>query len=339
MSVPTGIASAHASDLLEPSATPPAAPASPLPDKLDAYKVFRNYLEHEDALINQRITWMLTIHGFLYATYGFTLQKVIEINEKISNFGASNFGDCNKLNGYIENGALYGSFVQTFGFLAVICVVGLGISASALLSIKAALSAIIAVREIFKTHSSEVNHEAFKTYAFWENDKRRFPLLTGGGYPGRNFGFGAAWFIPTLLMAGWLVSGIFLFFEYSAETTLFLSGFKCPLVTDFSWNLKCVAKSLADAEAFGFLAFGILLAVPTAALCVRPDYLATPPQFATSGPSELALFGGMLGSFSALGFLAAFLHARDGYRLHKDRARLIPSILAALVFSAFAAAY
>jgi hypothetical protein len=51
---------------------------------LRVYEAFRNYARHEDNLINNRVMWLLSIHGFLYATYGLTLQKKLEIIEKIS---------------------------------------------------------------------------------------------------------------------------------------------------------------------------------------------------------------------------------------------------------------
>jgi hypothetical protein len=43
------------------------------------YKIFRDYIEHEDGLINNRLLWIINIQGFLFATYGFSVQKLAEI--------------------------------------------------------------------------------------------------------------------------------------------------------------------------------------------------------------------------------------------------------------------
>jgi hypothetical protein len=47
-------------------------------DPLKLYDIFRRYLEHEDNLINSRLTWSLTIHGFLFASYGILLGKIAD---------------------------------------------------------------------------------------------------------------------------------------------------------------------------------------------------------------------------------------------------------------------
>ena len=43
------------------------------------FKIFRDYIEHEDELVNARLLWNINIQGFLFATYGFSLQKLAEI--------------------------------------------------------------------------------------------------------------------------------------------------------------------------------------------------------------------------------------------------------------------
>jgi hypothetical protein len=44
----------------------------------EIYQIFREYLRHEDGLANNRLSWMPTIHGFLYASYAFTIQTKIQ---------------------------------------------------------------------------------------------------------------------------------------------------------------------------------------------------------------------------------------------------------------------
>lgn len=43
------------------------------------YKIFRDYVEHEDELIANRLSWNITIQGFLFATYGLSIQKLTEV--------------------------------------------------------------------------------------------------------------------------------------------------------------------------------------------------------------------------------------------------------------------
>jgi hypothetical protein len=40
------------------------------------YRIFRDYLQHEDDLINHRSTWHHTIQGLLFTALGVTLSKV-----------------------------------------------------------------------------------------------------------------------------------------------------------------------------------------------------------------------------------------------------------------------
>jgi hypothetical protein len=48
-------------------------------DILAYYDRLRDYIQHEDDLINSRLTWSLTVHGFLFAIYGIILGKVADI--------------------------------------------------------------------------------------------------------------------------------------------------------------------------------------------------------------------------------------------------------------------
>ena len=61
----------------------PPSDTYPLLDT-EIYQIFREYLQHEDGLANNRLSWMLTIHGFLYASYAFTIQTKIQIAQRIS---------------------------------------------------------------------------------------------------------------------------------------------------------------------------------------------------------------------------------------------------------------
>lgn len=52
------------------------AKPGPAPDPNDVdrlYKLIRSKVEHEDELVHQRLTWMITLHGLLFTAYGFSL--------------------------------------------------------------------------------------------------------------------------------------------------------------------------------------------------------------------------------------------------------------------------
>jgi len=50
-----------------------------IPDVIGYYDRVRDYVKHEDDLINSRLTWSLTIHGFLFAIYGILMVKITEL--------------------------------------------------------------------------------------------------------------------------------------------------------------------------------------------------------------------------------------------------------------------
>jgi len=49
---------------------------------LDYFKAFRKYRICEQGLLNHRLTWNLALQGFLFATYGLSLQKLAELQAK-----------------------------------------------------------------------------------------------------------------------------------------------------------------------------------------------------------------------------------------------------------------
>jgi hypothetical protein len=46
---------------------------------LQHYEILRSYVEHEDDLINSRLTWMLTINGFLFTAFALLGQHAIDL--------------------------------------------------------------------------------------------------------------------------------------------------------------------------------------------------------------------------------------------------------------------
>jgi hypothetical protein len=68
------------------SATPSALPIH------EHYKIFRDYVEHEDTLVNNRLLWNINIQGFLFATYGLTIQRLAELQASHSQEAAVGTG-------------------------------------------------------------------------------------------------------------------------------------------------------------------------------------------------------------------------------------------------------
>jgi hypothetical protein len=54
------------------------------PTVLDLYASYRQYLNHEHSLINQRLSWNFTIQGFLFTSYAFVLNKLADVRVALS---------------------------------------------------------------------------------------------------------------------------------------------------------------------------------------------------------------------------------------------------------------
>jgi len=117
-----------------------SAPLS-VDDQIKIYNVFREYVKRENDNIHNRLSAILTIHGFLYATYGFTLQKKAEIIQKIYCGLMPEMLDMHKLQ--------HETVFQLNLFLVCIAMLGIAISLIGLRSIHAAKMAANNVWEIF----------------------------------------------------------------------------------------------------------------------------------------------------------------------------------------------
>ena len=131
----------------------PKPPENPL----EIYKIYRDYVEHEDALIHHRTTSLITIQSFLIATFGFAYQKSYEIAEKLLSRDTS------------VKPATLGNITDEYNlFLLILAIVGLGTSIIAWRSIVAATKAIKGLKEKW-------NNLKF------QNPVNHLPGLTGGG--------------------------------------------------------------------------------------------------------------------------------------------------------------
>jgi hypothetical protein len=77
------------------------SPSEPLSatDLLSYFGQIRTYVQHEDSLINSRLVWSFTVHGFLFAVYGVLWNHVIELFVRLNTTLAK----------YSENVALHSS--------------------------------------------------------------------------------------------------------------------------------------------------------------------------------------------------------------------------------------
>jgi hypothetical protein len=181
---------------------------------LAVYDIFRKYVEHEDDLVNHRISWMLVIHGFLYAAYAFTIQQKFSILSKIFKIQTSNdiaipyferLRDSHEITGGLPY-YLSEAIGQTEFFLILIAFIGFTISLVALRSINAAKNAAVNVQKVFEgqfeIHAAHGVHETVLT-----KDNLVLPTIAGGGdNRNRLLGILSARRIPFVLMGGWVIS-------------------------------------------------------------------------------------------------------------------------------------
>lgn len=81
----------------------------------EAYKILRSYIDEENKLLNYRMTWVLTINGFLFATYAIAVQKFIERSSPVCKVCAQSVGG--------QNGTVDYTYLSVF--LVIISVMGL----------------------------------------------------------------------------------------------------------------------------------------------------------------------------------------------------------------------
>jgi len=137
---------------------------------LEKYKIFRDYIEHEDSLINNRLTWLLVSQSLIFNAYSALTKSILDATI------ANNF---EVTKGFKENleGVQY-----ILGALAMV------ISIITFMGVKAAVNAIHKIKEKEKLHK------------FHSQD---LPDLTGGGDPdGVNLNIPTA--LPITIFFAWI---------------------------------------------------------------------------------------------------------------------------------------
>lgn len=152
------------------------------------YIIYRDYIKHEDSLVNSRTTALITIQSFVLATFGLCYQERYKM--------ALNVIDKSE---YTLLGPIA---IEYNGFLLALGLVGLATSVIGLLSIHCAHKAISHLEESWKAIAAE-------------NPTEHLPGLTGGGKASVTIG-GSHFsiFTPIFLILFWLATELFLLFAF-----------------------------------------------------------------------------------------------------------------------------
>jgi hypothetical protein len=164
-------------------------------DSLDSlYRIHRDYIQHEDTLVNQRTTWLITIQAFLIATFGFSYQKLFEVAEKMNGRDTPVAVD--------QLGPIASEYKT---FLAALAIVGVVTSFAAFFSIIAARRAVGAIAKNWET----VPRRGGSDY---------LPGITGGG-AGWNVFLGSVIAIgtPLFFASMWLYAIKSVVFEFEVN--------------------------------------------------------------------------------------------------------------------------
>lgn len=195
---------------------------------LKLYEIYRTYVVHEDNLTNNRMTWLLSIHGFLYATYGIALHMKFEVFQKIEDVSRSAHnlrlsGSTTILSalGYERQHTLLDlntTALQIDFFLFCVAGIGVSISVIAWIALNAARQAIKALRinnniafDMHEDNDADFQRGVIAGPIFFGVGTRLakywIPQITGGGLPAGDIrGFYAPEFIPKILITGWAIS-------------------------------------------------------------------------------------------------------------------------------------
>jgi hypothetical protein len=158
----------------------------------EIYSIFREYIQHEDNLINQRTIWLMSVQSFLIATFGFSYQKKFEI---VSNalFKLKTFPP-----------AFCTSLVFYDIFLLSLVVIGVGTSWVAIKSVGAAVNSLNKMQEDWNDpHRADLKEVM--------NYCLHLPNLTGGGHKkASEEGIKFARGLPVFFLILWVVGALFL---------------------------------------------------------------------------------------------------------------------------------
>lgn len=131
-----------------------------LDDSLKYYQLTRDYIIHEDTLINYRLSWLLTIQGLLFAAYGLAIRSLEGKNSDLSEKNPDLLRENLDLLG--ENLDLLISALKWLGLLtSVLCFTGI-------------FAAVLAIKKLSKTYEKSKDHSRVSPLI------KVLPKVTGG---------------------------------------------------------------------------------------------------------------------------------------------------------------
>ncbi|HTI70203.1 MAG TPA: hypothetical protein VMF06_09560 [Candidatus Limnocylindria bacterium] len=148
-------------------------------EAVEFFKHCRRQIEHEDTLVNQRLTWFITFQGFLFTAYGFSMMA-----------------ESSSLTGRIPVPEAYERFIENLLWMRH-GMVGLGILSSfiALLGVMAAYRAV------------KDNEKTMEQFPWLSPEGRRlFPHIIGAG-TSNLMGILCGTLFPFLTGGGWIFLG------------------------------------------------------------------------------------------------------------------------------------
>ncbi len=184
----------------------PGEPA--LCDVLAYYERIRAYVAHEDDLTNARLTWSLTTQGFLFATFGFVLGKMLDFVSQPPKPGAPPLGH---LFGYL------------IAFQVVVACVGVVIGVGSMWAVQASYNAIQALQKIAHFHGPlAIPEEPQGKSRQIPSQSLLVPHVIGGG-AGRFLTFGGNYqlWLPLLMAFAWMAILAILWFLWTNRIWVF----------------------------------------------------------------------------------------------------------------------
>ena len=214
---------------------------------LNWYSVHKNYLNHENDLINYRVGWVLSLHGFLYASYALVLTT-----QMTALFSAKNIFLHHRFNPV--QAAQCGLLSQSEMFLLGISVIGMAISVAGLAGARLAQKSMknVArsfrvqnrVRVLYRERGFSGQEEGVPHYKYTKRPIRYLirdgfflPGLTGGGSKHvSRWGSYSSIAIPFALAMGWFIS-FFVLLNSASKNLEFACGYGVgQMIKIYSWH-------------------------------------------------------------------------------------------------------
>ncbi|WP_408596543.1 hypothetical protein [Pseudomonas sp. PLMAX] len=191
------------------------------PDAEAIYLIYRNYVEHEDELIHQRTTTLITIQSFTLATLGICYQKRFEVAANCSQI--KNLSDIGIVN------------VEFSGLMVALALIGIMTSIIAIASISAAK---VALKQLEDSWDDIIKNKKI-TY---------LPKLTGGGNPNATKkGIYLSLYTPYFCLTFWSATLMTLLYFFSPHVQSWIDPYLPKLLLDILDVQKtCIPKALSS---------------------------------------------------------------------------------------------